>query len=80
MQSRTCLMRMNSRAIRCPDASSALLHQAAAQPASMACNWQRRDSMDKDIIEGNHEQLCGRIPKAYGLSRDPMEHDLSRPG
>lgn len=40
--------------------------------------WGRLTDDELDEIEGNYEQLCGRIQKAYGLSRDQVEHDLSR--
>jgi uncharacterized protein YjbJ (UPF0337 family) len=29
-------------------------------------------------IEGDYEQLCGRLQKAYGLSREQVEYDILR--
>jgi len=29
-------------------------------------------------IEGDYDQLCGHIQKAYGLSREQVEYDLAR--
>jgi uncharacterized protein YjbJ (UPF0337 family) len=31
-----------------------------------------------DDIDGDFEQLCGRIQEAYGLSREQAEYDLAR--
>jgi uncharacterized protein YjbJ (UPF0337 family) len=33
---------------------------------------------DLDQVEGNFDQLCGRIEKAYGLSREQVEYDILR--
>lgn len=35
---------------------------------------------DDDLteIEGNYDQLCGHIQKAYGLTREQVEYDLAR--
>ncbi len=40
--------------------------------------WGKLTDDELNQIEGNYEQLCGRIQKAYGLSRDQVEHDISR--
>ncbi len=40
--------------------------------------WGRLTDHELNQIEGNYEQLCGRIQKAYGLSRDQIERDISR--
>lgn len=29
-------------------------------------------------VEGDYEQLCGKIQKAYGLTREQVEYDLAR--
>ena len=31
-----------------------------------------------DEVEGNYEELCGRIQKAYGLTREQVEYDIAR--
>ena len=31
-----------------------------------------------DQIEGDYEQLCGQLQKAYGLSREQVEYDILR--
>jgi uncharacterized protein YjbJ (UPF0337 family) len=40
--------------------------------------WGKLTDDELNQIEGDYEQLCGRIQKAYGLSRDQVEYDLSR--
>jgi uncharacterized protein YjbJ (UPF0337 family) len=40
--------------------------------------WGKLTDDELNQIEGNYEQLCGRIQKAYGLSREQIERDLSR--
>jgi len=31
-----------------------------------------------DQVDGDYEQLCGRIQKAYGLTREQAEYDIAR--
>jgi uncharacterized protein YjbJ (UPF0337 family) len=38
--------------------------------------WGRLTDDDLDQIEGDYEMLCGRIQKAYGLSRKEAEQKL----
>jgi uncharacterized protein YjbJ (UPF0337 family) len=40
--------------------------------------WAKLTDDELDEIKGNYEQLCGRIQKAYGISRDQVEIDISR--
>ena len=42
--------------------------------------WGKLTDEELEQLEGNYEQLCGRIQKAYGLSREQVEHDLARLG
>lgn len=39
--------------------------------------WGKLTDDELDQIEGNYDQLCGRIQKAYGLSREQVEKDLT---
>lgn len=38
--------------------------------------WGKLTDDEIDEAKGNHEVLCGRIQKAYGLSREEVERDL----
>ena len=39
--------------------------------------WGKLTDDEIDQAEGNYEVLCGRIQKAYGLSREEVERDLN---
>jgi uncharacterized protein YjbJ (UPF0337 family) len=38
--------------------------------------WGKLTDDEIDQAEGNYEVLCGKIQKAYGLSREEVEKDL----
>jgi uncharacterized protein YjbJ (UPF0337 family) len=40
--------------------------------------WGKLTDDDLDRIEGDYDVLCGKIQKAYGISRDEVERDLAR--
>ncbi|MDQ2641746.1 MAG: CsbD family protein [Pseudomonadota bacterium] len=40
--------------------------------------WGKLTDDELDRVEGNYDILCGKIQKAYGLSRDEVERDLSQ--
>ena len=40
--------------------------------------WGKLTDNELDAIDGDYEELCGRIQKAYGLSRDQTERDLAQ--
>ena len=40
--------------------------------------WGKLTDDELDRVEGNYDILCGKIQKAYGLSREEVERDLSR--
>jgi uncharacterized protein YjbJ (UPF0337 family) len=39
--------------------------------------WGKLTDDELDRVEGNYDILCGKIQKAYGLSREEVERDLS---
>jgi len=40
--------------------------------------WGKLTDDELDEAEGNYEALCGKIQKAYGLSREEVEQELER--
>jgi uncharacterized protein YjbJ (UPF0337 family) len=40
--------------------------------------WGRLTDDDLDEVKGSYEVLAGKIQKAYGLSREQVERDLSQ--
>jgi len=40
--------------------------------------WGKLTDDELDEAEGNYEALCGKIQKAYGLSREEVERELER--
>ncbi len=40
--------------------------------------WGKLTDDEIEQVQGNYEALCGKIQKAYGLSREQVERDLSR--
>lgn len=40
--------------------------------------WGKLTDDELDRVEGNYDILCGKIQKAYGLSREEVERDLSQ--
>jgi uncharacterized protein YjbJ (UPF0337 family) len=38
--------------------------------------WGRLTNDDLDIIEGEREQLVGRVQQRYGKARDEAEHEV----
>ena len=45
---------------------------------AIKAQWGKLTDDELDQVEGNYEQLCGRIQKAYGLSRDQVDYEISR--
>jgi uncharacterized protein YjbJ (UPF0337 family) len=40
--------------------------------------WGKLTDDELDEAQGNYEVLCGKIQKAYGLSREEVERELER--
>ena len=40
--------------------------------------WGKLTDDELDRVEGNYDILCGKIQKAYGLSREEVERDISQ--
>ncbi len=40
--------------------------------------WGKLTDDELDRVEGNYDILCGKIQKAYGLSREEVERDLNQ--
>lgn len=40
--------------------------------------WGRLTDVDLDVIDGQREELAGRIQKVYGVSKDEAERQIER--
>jgi uncharacterized protein YjbJ (UPF0337 family) len=45
---------------------------------AIRAKWGKLTNDDLDQLEGNYDMLCGTIQKAYGVSRQQVEKELSK--
>ena len=43
---------------------------------SLKERWGKITDDDLDVIAGKHDQLCGRLQEAYGISREEAERQV----